>query len=59
MDQKQMFKQLAEFNQTMFNDFSQALTLFQNQFERSANFADSQSETRKALENWDRSFMEE
>ncbi len=58
MDQKQMFNQLVEFNQTMLNDFSQTLTLFQNPFEGSANTADDQAETRKALENWDKSFME-
>ncbi|WP_419662123.1 hypothetical protein [Desulfosarcina variabilis] len=59
MDQKQMFKQLVECNQTMFNDFFQALTLFQSQFEPNANSAVDQDETRKALENWDKSFVEE
>ena len=59
MEQKQMFKQLVEFNQTMFNEFSQALTSFQSRFEGIDNFTANQDETRKALQKWDNSFMEE
>jgi hypothetical protein len=63
MDQKQMFKQMVELNQTMFNNFFQALSLFQGQFERIANSAIDQSdglsaESHKVTENWDNSFME-
>ncbi len=63
MDQNQMFKQAVEINQTMFNNFSQALILLQGQFERIANSAIYQAdwltdEGNKATENWDKSFME-
>ncbi len=65
MDPKQMLKLMVEFNQTMFDNFSQASKLFQSQFgQRIANFATGQanwmpSETFRATENWDKSFMEE
>jgi len=49
MDQKQMFRQMVEFNQTMFNNFFQPLTSFQDYFEGSANTDIAQDETRKAL----------
>jgi hypothetical protein len=61
MDQKQMFKQMVEFNQTIFNNFFQALALFQGQFERIANSAIDQAdwlpaESRRVIEDWDNSF---
>jgi hypothetical protein len=59
MDQKPMFKQMVEFNQIMFNDFFQALTVFQDRFEGIADSAVGQDETRKALEKWDKSFLED
>ena len=45
MGQRQMFKQMVEFNQTVFNNFFQVLVFFQGQFERIANSASDQ-------ENW-------
>ena len=36
MDQKQMLKQMLEFNQTAFNNTFNALTLLQGQFEQVA-----------------------
>ena len=61
MDQKQMFRQMIEFNQTVFNNFFQALALFQSQFERVANATIDQAdwlpaESRKVIETWDQSF---
>lgn len=57
MDQKQMFKQMIELNQTTFNNAFQAMVLLQDQFERSAQTALSQAtwlpaEGQKAIENW-------
>ncbi|GAB6904661.1 conserved hypothetical protein [Desulfosarcina cetonica] len=61
MDQKQIFKQMVEFNHTVFNNFFQALALFQGQFERIASAALDQAtglppESRQFIENWDKSF---
>jgi hypothetical protein len=57
MDQKQLFKQMIEFNQTTFNNIFNATVLVQDQFERVANTALDQipglpAEGRKAIENW-------
>jgi hypothetical protein len=57
MDQKQLFKQIIEFNQTTFNNTFNAAVLVQDQFERVANAALDQIpglpvEGRKAVENW-------
>ncbi len=57
MDQKQLFKQMIEFNQTTFNNIFNATALIQDQFEKAANAALDQipglpAEGRKAIENW-------
>ena len=57
MDQKQILKQMIEFNQATFNNSFQAMVLLQDQFERIAQTAIDQSnwlpaEGRKAIENW-------
>jgi gamma-glutamyl:cysteine ligase YbdK (ATP-grasp superfamily) len=57
MDQKQILKQMIEFNQATFNNTFQAMMLLQDQFERVAQTAIDQSnwlpaEGRKAIENW-------
>lgn len=63
MDQKQIFKQMLEFNKTVFNNFFHALALFQGQFERIANATIDQTdwmpdESRKVIEDWDKSFKD-
>jgi hypothetical protein len=57
MDQKQILKQMIEFNQATFNNTFQAVVLLQDQFERIAKTAIEQAnwlpeEGRKAIENW-------
>lgn len=57
MDQKQILKQMIEFNQATFNNTFQAMVLLQDQFERVAQTAVEQAnwlpaEGRKAIENW-------
>lgn len=57
MDQKQILKQMIEFNQATFNNTYQAMVLLQDQFERIAQTAIDQAnwlpaEGRKAIENW-------
>lgn len=57
MDQKQILKQMIEFNQTTFNNTFQAMMLLQEQFERVAQTAIDQAnwlpaDGRKAIENW-------
>lgn len=57
MDQKQILKQMIEFNQATFNNTFQAMVLLQDQFERVAQTAIEQAnwlpaEGRKAIENW-------
>ncbi|MEJ2153958.1 MAG: hypothetical protein P8X96_01330 [Desulfobacteraceae bacterium] len=57
MDQKQILKQMIEFNQATFNNTFQAMMLLQDQFERVAQTAIDQAnwlpaEGRKAIENW-------
>jgi hypothetical protein len=57
MDQKKMFKQMIEFNQTTFNNIFTATTLVQDQFEDMATAALDQlpgfpAEGRKSIENW-------
>ncbi|MGD8846604.1 MAG: hypothetical protein PVJ84_17995 [Desulfobacteraceae bacterium] len=57
MVQKQLTKQIIEFNQSSFNNSYQALALLQDQFERIANTVIDQAnwlpaEGRKAIENW-------
>lgn len=57
MDQKQMLKQMIEFNQATFNNTFQAMVLLQEQFERVAQTAIEQAnwlpaEGRKAIEDW-------
>ena len=56
MDQKQILKQMVEFNQTAFNNAFNAMTLLQDQFERVAKTVLEQAtwlpaEGRKAIEN--------
>ncbi|BBO91345.1 hypothetical protein [Desulfosarcina ovata] len=63
MDQKQMFKHMVDFNQVVFYNFFQALTLLQGQIERIANSAIDQAdwipaESLKAIELWDQSFKD-
>ena len=57
MDQKQILKQMVEFNQTAFNNAFNAMTLLQDQFERVAKTGLEQAtwlpaEGRKAVENY-------
>lgn len=57
MDQKEILKQMIEFNQATFNNTFQAMVLLQDQFERIAQTAIDQAnwlpaEGRKAIENW-------
>jgi len=57
MDQKQILKQMIEFNQATFNNTFQAMVLLQEQFERVAQTTIDQAnwlpaEGRKAIENW-------
>lgn len=57
MDQKQMLKQMIEFNQTTFNNVYDSLVLLQDQFESVAMKALDQSgiipnESKKAIESW-------
>lgn len=57
MDQKEMVKQMIEFNQTTFNNVFDSIVLIQDQFESIAMKALNQSgivpeEGRKALESW-------
>ncbi len=61
MDQKQILKQMIEFNQAAFNNTFQAMSLLQDQFERVAQTAVDQAnwlpeEGRKAIENWVEAF---
>jgi hypothetical protein len=57
MEQKQVFKQIIEFNQSTFNNAFDAMVLLQDQFEKVANTALDQipglpTEGRKAIDNW-------
>ena len=57
MDQKQILKQMVEFNQTAFNNAFNAMTLLQGQFERAAKTVLEQAnelpaEAREAIENY-------
>lgn len=57
MDNKQIVKQMIEFNQTAFNNTYNAVVLLQDQFERIAQTAMDQSdwlpsEGRKVVDNW-------
>jgi hypothetical protein len=57
MDQKQLLKQMIEFNQATFNNIFNATVLVQDQFERVAKAALDQipglpAEGRKTVENW-------
>jgi hypothetical protein len=57
MDQKQLFKQMIEFNQTTFKNIFNATVLVQDQFEKVANAALDQipglpAEGRKSIEHW-------
>ncbi len=57
MDQKQILKQMIDFNQATFNNTFQAMALLQDQFERIAQTAVEQADWlpadgRKAIENW-------
>ena len=57
MDQKQLLKQMIEFNQATFNNIFNATVLVQDQFERVAKAALDQisglpAEGRKTIENW-------
>ena len=57
MDQKQILKQMLEFNQTAFNNTFNAMTALQGQFEQVAKTVLEQAtwlpaEGRKAIENY-------
>jgi hypothetical protein len=57
MDQKKIFKQMIELNQTTFNNIFNVTVLVQDQFERVANAALDQipgmpAEGRKSIEDW-------
>ena len=57
MDQKQILKQMVEFNQAAFNNTFNAMTLLQGQFEHVAKTVLEQAtwlpaEGRKAIENY-------
>ncbi len=57
MEQKQMLKQMLEFNQTAFNNAFNAMTALQGQFEQVAKTVLEQAnqlpaEARQAIENW-------
>ena len=57
MEQKQILKQMVEFNQTAFNNAFNAMTLLQDQFENVAKSGLEQAtwlpaEGRKAIENY-------
>lgn len=61
MDQKQLLKQMIEFNQATFNNTFQALTMLQDQFETLTQTAVDQSnwlpeEGRKAIEEWAKAY---
>jgi hypothetical protein len=61
MDQKQLLKQMIEFNQATFSNTFKAMTMLQDQFERVAQTALDQAnwlpeEGRKAIENWVEAF---
>lgn len=56
MEQKQMLKQMVEFNQTAFNNTFNAMTLLQDQYKHAANNLLEQAtwlpaEGRQAIEN--------
>ncbi len=57
MDQKQIFKQMVEFNQATFNSSFNAMMMMQDQLERVAVTALDQAawmpaEGREAIDNW-------
>ncbi len=57
MEQKQMLKQMVEFNQAAFNNAFNAMTLLQGQFEQVGKTVLEQAtwlpaEGRQAIENW-------
>ena len=57
MDQKEIFKQMIEFNQATFNNVYDSVALIQDQFESIAMKALDQSDIvpedgRKAIESW-------
>ena len=61
MDQKQMVKQMIEFNQTTFNNVYDSVVLIQDQFENVAMKALDQSdwmpdEGRKTIQSWAKVF---
>ena len=61
MDQKQLLKQMIEFNQAAFNNTFNAVAMLQDQFERVANTVLEQAtwlpaEGRNAIENWVQSY---
>ena len=61
MDQKQLFKQMFEFNKTTFNNSFNALSLLQDQMERVATTVLDQAtwlpeDGRKAINDWVSSF---
>jgi hypothetical protein len=63
MEQKQVFKQMIDFNQATFNNAFDAVALLQDQFEKIANTALDQipglpAEGRKAIESWAKAFKE-
>jgi hypothetical protein len=61
MDQKQLLKQMVEFNQATFNNTFQAMNMLQDQFERVAQTAIDQAswlpeDGRKAIDEWAKAF---
>ena len=63
MDQKQIFKQIVEFNQASFNNAFSVVTLLQDQFEKTSTAVMDQVielpvSAREAVENWAEVFKE-
>lgn len=61
MEQKQLLKQMIEFNQSAFNNSYNAMVMLQEQFEHVANTVLEQAtwlpaEGRNAIENWVQSY---
>ena len=63
MEQRQVFKQMIDFNQTTFGNAFDAMVLLQDQFDKVANTALDQipgvpTEGRKAIKNWSEVFKD-
>ena len=63
MEQRQVIKQMIDFNQTTFGNAFDAMVLLQDQFDKVANTALDQipgvpAEGRKAIKNWSEVFKD-